>query len=476
MAGGRPVPAAPISRRLAGGRTTAAMGRFGHPRPVAAGSRAATGAGRCAAAAASRAGPPRVQLSGDVGRRPRLAGGARSGRASGGGAKRGGGRRRGQSIRLTSPPGWRWMRPSISRLTSSGAISAAGPREIADQLVFGQRRWGRAGRGSARAAPRSRPACGVPAGSAPGRSAVSGAGAAGAPSPVRRRRHGVQRLDHVVGARAPGWRRRGSAGCSPRRGRRTGGRAPRSTSRPWSSAVFAVISEPERVGGLDHDDGARQPRDDAVAGGEVARLRRGAHRRFREPQPRAADLFAEHGVLVGVDHVDPAGEHRDGAGLRARPGGRRCRSRGRGRTPPPDPSRPSSLREPARHAQAQRRGVAGADHGDHRTAEQRGIADRPEKRRRIGDLGQRGGVGGRAEGDDLGAGTARGAQLLLDHRRAGRSCSRRRRRHGPPRAAPRARPGRCHGLSTAGRRWRRRHGASARAGARRGHLPRCGVG
>ncbi len=71
------------------------------------------------------------------------------------------------------------------------------------------------------------------------------------------------------------------------------------------------------------------------------------------------------------------------------------------------------LGQTARHAGAERRGVARAHQRDGGALEQRHIADRPEKRRWIGDVGQLGGVLGATEGNEGGAGEAGRFELLF---------------------------------------------------------------
>ena len=64
---------------------------------------------------------------------------------------------------------------------------------------------------------------------------------------------------------------------------------------------------------LDHQHALAESRDDAVAAGKVACLGLEAERHLREDQARFANRLVECLVLRRVDHVEAAGQHRDGA-------------------------------------------------------------------------------------------------------------------------------------------------------------------
>ena len=154
-------------------------------------------------------------------------------------------------------------------------------------------------------------------------------------------------------------------------------------------------------GGFDDDSGAGKARDDPVPAREVARLRGDGHRDFRQAEALLADFLAENRVFRRVDHIDAARHDRDGAGFQRGEMGRRV-------DPPceagdDDVSGFAQLmRQLLRHPGSKRGGVARADDRDHRLLQERGIADAPENRGRIGDLRQMFGVGVRADGDGQG--------------------------------------------------------------------------
>ena len=83
---------------------------------------------------------------------------------------------------------------------------------------------------------------------------------------------------------------------------------------------------------LHHHHAERQARDDAVAAGEMAGLRRGAEGRLGDHRARLGDPPLQVGVLRRVGHVQAAGDHGDRCGRCAsRRYARRRRCRGRGR-------------------------------------------------------------------------------------------------------------------------------------------------
>ena len=74
------------------------------------------------------------------------------------------------------------------------------------------------------------------------------------------------------------------------------------------------MSEPDRSAASTTTTAPGEPRDDAVARGEVAGLRLEPHRMLGQAQAAGRDLGREAGVLLRVDVVHAAGHHRHGAG------------------------------------------------------------------------------------------------------------------------------------------------------------------
>ena len=82
-------------------------------------------------------------------------------------------------------------------------------------------------------------------------------------------------------------------------------------------------------------------------------MRRQTRRLFRDPQPLAGDIRRETGIFLGVDDIDTAGLHRDGACRK------RCEMRlginaARKARDSAEPRLAKIPGQPARHANAQR--------------------------------------------------------------------------------------------------------------------------
>ena len=139
--------------------------------------------------------------------------------------------------------------------------------------------------------------------------------------------------------------------------------------------------------GFHHDDCARKARDDPVSLREVACHRLQPRGLFRKPDAACGDVPREGGVFGRIDVIDAARHHRDRAGgQRGRMGDRVDPARqARGDDEPPGPQ---PLGQTPRHAGPKRRGTAGTDDGHRGAGQDRGVADRPEDRRRIRDFGQ----------------------------------------------------------------------------------------
>ena len=75
-----------------------------------------------------------------------------------------------------------------------------------------------------------------------------------------------------------------------------------------------MISEPERSAASTTTHAERAAGDDPVAPREMPRLRLGADRHFGDQHAALGDRLVERAVLLGIDHVDAAGEHGHGAG------------------------------------------------------------------------------------------------------------------------------------------------------------------
>ena len=89
---------------------------------------------------------------------------------------------------------------------------------------------------------------------------------------------------------------------------------------------------------LDHDDAQRQPGDQPVAAGKIARPRLPADRHFGDERACRQDRFGEPDMLGRIDAVVAAGQHRD-----------RCRSASEARCAPPSMPRasPDAMPKPA---------------------------------------------------------------------------------------------------------------------------------
>jgi hypothetical protein len=141
-----------------------------------------------------------------------------------------------------------------------------------------------------------------------------------------------------------------------------------------------VINEPERR--------AASTTTTPTASPEIRRLRRGKSRaRGSQPRDQGAvgrDGVGEIGMFVRVDMIVPAGEHRDRSGREAPAVGGRvnaAREAGRDR----EACRAEIARQPFGEADARRRCIARADDGDHRQAEDGGIAADGQERRGVVD-------------------------------------------------------------------------------------------
>ena len=64
---------------------------------------------------------------------------------------------------------------------------------------------------------------------------------------------------------------------------------------------------------LYHNQSFREAGDDAIAAGEIARLRLEPKGAFAEQQPLLPDVLVKAGVFAGVDHIRPASQHRQGS-------------------------------------------------------------------------------------------------------------------------------------------------------------------
>ena len=143
-------------------------------------------------------------------------------------------------------------------------------------------------------------------------------------------------------------------------------------------------------------------------------LRMQAKGHFAEQQPLLRDLGGEIGIFGGVDAIKPACQHRDGAAVHAGVMGQRVDP---ARQPRGDDiaRRPQIGGQPPRHPRPQRRGIARADHRHHGARHQRDTPLGPKDRRRIGDIGQCGGVCGIAQAQHPCAGALGGLDLGQGH-------------------------------------------------------------
>ena len=199
----------------------------------------------------------------------------------------------------------------------------------------------------------------------------------------------------------------------------------------------------ERAGALrrlDHDDAEREPGDQPVAAREIAAARLPAERHFGDRRA---------GSQERVEQATHAPADRCGHGRRRAP--RRCRWRGsrggrrrRCRAPAPTtmtkPASPSSRASRSAHLDARRRGVARADHGEHRARAARALAAHREQRRGVVDLCEPRRIVGLAERDEARR-RARCAAAISRSASSARADARRprsRRRAGRDRAARRA--------------------------------------
>ncbi len=166
---------------------------------------------------------------------------------------------------------------------------------------------------------------------------------------------------------------------------------------------------------LDHHHGAGEPRDDPVAAREVPRLGGEPHGLFRQPEARAADLFAQYGIFGRIDHVDPA-RHNGGGRVFLQRGLVRRGVDAAGKAGYDGETRFGQFaRQLARHPGAQRRGVAGPDQRHHGARQKCCIADHPKQGRGVGNSGKRCGIIGGAESHQPGTGETGGLDLGLDH-------------------------------------------------------------
>ena len=210
------------------------------------------------------------------------------------------------------------------------------------------------------------------------------------------------------------------------------------TSRPCSSAIRAVISEPERRAASTTTTPTRQSGDQPVAAGKVAGARLPAERHFGDRGAVGQDGVGEAGMFGRIDAIVAAGQHGDGAAAEARTmrGGvdaaRQARDDG-------EAGVAEIARESLGETHAGGRGVARTDDGDHRPVERRRSAAHGEQRRRVVDHLQPARIVRLAQRDEADAERLRRRELALGIlARNGRGQAESRRRAGRDRAAPRA--------------------------------------
>ena len=120
----------------------------------------------------------------------------------------------------------------------------------------------------------------------------------------------------------------------------------------------------------------------------MPRLRFQTHRLFGNQAALGADRRRKFGVFRRVDHIHPARHHRHRAALQRRlmrlgvDAARQSRHHHL-------PGARQALGQPPRHPQPQRRRVARADQRHRGPVEQRSVPQRPQHRRRIGQIQQR---------------------------------------------------------------------------------------
>ena len=125
------------------------------------------------------------------------------------------------------------------------------------------------------------------------------------------------------------------------------------TSRPCSSAIRAVISEPERCAASTMTTPSASPEISRLRRGKVAGARLPAERHFRDRRAGLEQCIQAGRVLGRIDAIVAAGQHRDGAARRARAMRRRVDAARKPRHD--DEIRPRRVRAPSARRISRRR-------------------------------------------------------------------------------------------------------------------------
>ena len=182
----------------------------------------------------------------------------------------------------------------------------------------------------------------------------------------------------------------------PRPAGRAASPAPRTPRGPARAARRAVISEPERSAASTTTTPSDRPEMIRLRRGKVAGLRRRCRAASRLTTQRRARRCAssERAFSGGIDDVDAAGQHGDGAGRRARLVRRGVDAARQARDDDEAGLRRARRRGRAAKRCAGGRGVARADDGDGAARQQLAPAARPEISGGVGERGERGGIVG----------------------------------------------------------------------------------